>query len=161
MEEPTDDCLCVGIFSALEPQIRRKFADLGEVLQFATGTALTKQGRPQEFMAVVINGKVSVTCQAHGDIIHLADIEAGGLIGEMSLFDRSPASADVTVTGAPADVWKIHYDAFDRFLEEEPSAAIQVYKIIATELCRLLRCNSENMLHNKDTLRSRFLDMDY
>ena len=161
-EEPRDhDCLEIGIFSALDPDVRLTFAELGTVVEMPVGTHVTKQGEPQGAMSVILSGSVSVSVHAHGDTIKLAEIKEGGLVGEMSLFDRQHASADVVVTGVPATLWSIDYDAFDRFMESEPQLAIKVYHIIAAELCRLLRCNSEKMLNREDQMRSRFLDMDY
>ena len=158
---PPEDCLSVGIFSALEPKLRSQFASFGKVEVLPVGAFVTKQGAPQEQMAVVLDGVVSVSCHAHGDIVHLADIGRGGLVGEMSLIDRHPGSADVIVKDDPAELWIIQYSEFDAFLKRDPSSGLEVYRIIAAELCRLLRCNSEAMLHSKDTMRSRFLDMDY
>lgn len=160
-EDVADDCLSVGIFAALEPVVRRRFGRLGVVEVLPPGAFVTKQGAAQDRMAVILDGEVSVSCHAHGDIVHLADIGAGGLVGEMSLMDRLPGSADVVVKGDSARLWRIDYERFDAFLADDPASGLAVYRLIAAELCRLLRCNSESMLHNKDTMRSRFLDMDY
>lgn len=110
---------------------------------------------------VVLSGKLRVTFHGHGDTVVLAELGPGDTVGEMSLIDPRPASANVRVEEGGAELWEIADADFERFVESDCAAGYAVMKMLARELCRRLRKDAEHMLHREDEIRTRFRDMDY
>lgn len=150
-----------GLIGQLSPELRKRFEAVGKFVTVKPGTHVAVQGDPHHALAVIIDGKLSVSCHAHGDVIRLAELGPGETVGEMSVIDPQRASADVTVVGRPARLWKVSGEAFDAFVEQDPAAGYQIMKVLATELCRRIRHNSDSMLRRAEATRDRFLDMDY
>lgn len=150
-----------GIFSDLEEAARNRLEAVGRFESVGEGTYLIVQGRDHRTLVLVVSGRLRVTCSAHGDTLTLAELGAGGVVGEMSLIDPRPARASVKVIEGPAALWLIEADDFYRFVEEDHGAGYAVMKSLAKKLCFRLRQDAEIMLHREDTLRSSFLDMDY
>ena len=159
--EPSAKLPSVGAFEKLQPEVRDKFASYGKFEALSHGDYIVRQGTHHSSMSLVLEGKLAVTCNAHGDIVDLASLRPGDLVGEISLIDSHHSSADVMVASEDAELWTIEKEAFDQFLDEDPVAGIQVLRVIAGELCHLLRLNSEKMLREVETRRARFLDMDF
>lgn len=151
----------VGALEKLTPEVRAELAGYGSFESLSHGDFIVRQGTPHSSMSLLLEGKLKVTCNAHGDIVDLASLRPGDLVGEVSLIDSHPSSADVIVASDDAELWTIKKEAFDRFLESDPVSGIQVLRVIAGELCHLLRLNSEKMLREVETRKARFLDMDF
>ena len=58
-------------------------------------------------------------------------------------------------------VWTIYGDAFNALVDADKETGYAVMKMLAKEMCRRLRQNSDHMLHQADELRTHFLDIDY
>ena len=151
----------VGALEKLESGVRDKLAGYGKFETLPHGSYIARQGTHHAAMSMVLDGKLKVICNAHGDIVDLASLRPGDLVGEVSLIDSHHSSADVIVDSGHADLWTIEKSAFDEFLDKDPVDGIQVLRVIAGELCHLLRQNSEKMLREVETRKARFLDMDF
>lgn len=151
----------VGIFSELDESVQARLSAAGRFESVGEGSYLIVQGREQRTLILIVSGRLRVTCAAHGDTVTLAELDAGEIVGEMSVIDPKPASASVKVIDGPAALWLIDGDDFDRFVEEDVAAGYAVMKSLAKKLCYRLRYDAEHMLQREDTLRAHFLDMDY
>src|SRR5262245_34288226 len=76
---------------------RRTLESAGRFDTLSPDTRLATQGEQNHSLHVIIRGKASVHCHAHGDYVHLADIGPGETVGEMNMIDPQKASADVIV----------------------------------------------------------------
>jgi len=166
MEDTTDISLpnelpAEGIFADLTDEVRGRLSAAGRFVNEKPGTYLAVQGQKHQSMAVILTGKVAITAHAHGDTVSLATLSKGQSVGEMSVLDPRPASANVRVVEEPATLWIIDGDDFDRFIETDKDAGLAVLRTLARELCQRLRHDSETMLRRADENRSKFLDMDY
>jgi CRP-like cAMP-binding protein len=150
-----------GLLAEIDPEIRDRLAKVGRFETMRPGTRVTTQGETHHALSILISGKLSVTCHAHGDLIKLATLEAGQSVGEMGVIDPQKASADVTVIERPARLWTIDGDAFDQFLEDDPRSGLAIMKVLASVLCDRIRHDSETMLRRAETIRDSFFDMDY
>jgi CRP-like cAMP-binding protein len=140
--------------------VRRILAQSGRFETLPVETRLATQGARHSTLAVLLSGKASVHCHAHGDYVHLADIKPGETIGEMNMIDPQRASADVTVV-EKARVWLIDTEQFRAIVQNDPHAAYCVMEWLARELCRRLRRNAEHMLRQAEEHRSHLRNMDY
>ncbi len=151
----------VGVMADLSDGVRGRLASLGRFEVRPEGDYLTVQGEACHMLVVVISGTLSVTVHAHGNSVHRADLGAGQTIGEMSVIDPMPASATVRVSDGDARLWVIDGKVFDEFTAADPSAGFEIMKALAKQLCFRLRRDSDTMLRQADTMRSRYLDNDY
>ncbi len=149
------------ILGKLPPPVLEAFIGAGRFVLASQGEYLAVQGQHHHALAAILDGEVTVTAHAHGDTVPLATLKAGDLVGEMSIIDPHPASANVRVASAGARLWIIDGESFERFVEGGTTAGLAVVRLLAKTLCKRIRHDSETMLHRADELRSHFLDMDY
>ena len=150
----------IGLLAELDEKVRRTMAQLGRCEIFAPDTMLATQGTPTSTFSVLLSGKASVHCHAHGDYIHIADIKPGETIGEMNLIDPQLSSADVMVT-EKSRVWIMDNIEFQVMVERDAETAYVVMAWLARELCRRLRRNADHMLRQASEVRSHMRDVDY
>lgn len=162
MSEPSspDELLPIGLLAELDEGVRAILAKAGRFETLPVETRLATQGTSHRTLCVLLSGKASVYCHAHGDYVHLADIKPGETIGEMNMIDPQHASADVTIT-EKARVWIIESEQFQAIVQRDPVTAYIVMEWMARELCRRLRRNAEHMLRQAGEHRGHMRDMDY
>ncbi len=152
--------LASGILATLDRDVRNRLAAAGRVQDLKTGTYLSTQGHPHEHLAVILRGTLTVSVHAHGDAVELARIGPGETVGEMNVLDPHQASADV-VALEPVRAWMIGVADFHKFIDADPADGLAVVRVLAAEVCRRLRHNSETMLRQFEQNRANFRDMDY
>lgn len=151
----------VGLLTELDPAIRQRLAACGRFETISGGDYLIRQGEPHDALSVVVSGNLVISCHRQGDYVELAKLGSGHTVGEMSLLDPQKSSADVRVDKLGACIWTINGDAFNALVESDKETGYAVMKMLAKEMCRRLRQNSDHMLHQADELRTHFLDIDY
>ena len=149
-----------GLLAELDEVVRGILAKAGRLETLPVETRIATQGTSHRTLCVLLSGKASVYCHAHGDYVHIADIKPGETIGEMNMIDPQHASADVTIT-EKARVWIIEVEQFQSIVQQDPVTAYAVLEWLARELCRRLRRNADHMLRQAEEHRNHMRDMDY
>ena len=114
-----------------------KTGELGKTYQ--DGEAIIRQGEPGDRMYVIQSGCAAVIAQIGGKEIHIANLNAGDIFGEMALFDKEVRSATVRAVGE-ARLLSIDRQGFLRRVNEDPSLA---YRILQQMSARLRKMNTE------------------
>jgi hypothetical protein len=83
------------------------------------GQVLFKAGDKSDGMYLIRRGELSVYLEQDGKEVVLAKIGEGGMIGEMSLFDKEPRSASVKAL-AECEVTLISTDDFGKLMKQIP-----------------------------------------
>jgi CRP/FNR family transcriptional regulator, cyclic AMP receptor protein len=156
----TEELPSNGLLAELDDGVRRTLSAAGRFETLHVETRLATQGQPHHSLIVMLAGRASVDCHAHGDYVHLADVGPGETIGEMNMIDPGKASADVIIT-EKSRVWIIDADQFQSIVDKDPHCAYSVIHWLARQLCRRLRLNAEHMLRQAEEHRSHLRDMDY
>lgn len=151
----------LGLLKEVDDETRQRLAERGQFETLEPGTYLIRQGDNHHNISIIIFGYLGVSCHAHGDYVELAKLGPGHSVGEMSVLDPQKASADVRVLDQPARLWTIDGDEFKHFIDSDPATGYAIMTMLAKEMCRRLRQNSDHMLHQADELRTHFLDLDY
>lgn len=106
-----------------------------------TGTILIDEGVPNEYLHLILSGRLRVMLPANDlriRAVHLAELEAGALTGEYSAFDRRPASARVSAVET-TELLSMRGADFVAALDRDPEAAKHVYRNLLELLIERLR----------------------
>jgi len=109
---------------------------------FLPGDIIIKENDSGESAYIIKQGRVRVTKTVSRKIIHLCDLEAGDIFGEMSMIDDRPRSATVTAI-EDAVVHEIHRDRFLLGLKDGEELALETLKILLERLRRANRMISQ------------------
>jgi hypothetical protein len=117
----------------------RQLLDSGRWWDLIPGTRLTVEGERPTHLTYISSGYVGIFV---GDQ-RVAGCGSGRYIGEMSVLDREPASATVTVERL-ARVWQLSTETLDRLVERKPAVAAVLEAGIARDMrSKLLEGNSQ------------------
>ena len=113
-------------------------------LNIPPATAMIEQGKDQERLYIVIKGRLVVSRSNAGQSVDLAELRAGEMFGEMSVFDPGPASATVRST-SDGQLWVIDRRAFDGFVDANPTTGAKILRQVAKELSARVRVLDANV----------------
>jgi len=129
----------IALFGALDRQELRVVLRTASPVQFAPGEVICRQGEPGDCMYVLQAGEVSINVRgAGGKMVPVATLKGGDLLGEMTLVDDAPRSADV-VAATEVRAFRIDRDRFDVLREALHPAAFKILRRIALTVCGRLR----------------------
>lgn len=99
--------------------------------EFPLDTLLIEERERADCMAFVVNGRLSVKklTSFPGKHVLVAILEAGSVVGELSVLERGNRAATVEVL-EPCRLLVLSADDFDRLLDEHPKLGIKVLKRI-------------------------------
>lgn len=120
----------VPLLSDISENYLRASARHSRDLRLDSGAVLVREGDAGNELLLLLEGIATVEHQGKA----LNTLKAGDHVGELSLLDGQPRSADV-IASSPVRVLTIDHAAFDQVVANEPSLAP---KIIAS-LCRMIR----------------------
>ena len=100
---------------------------------------LITQGELGDYMLIQMSGQVSVDRRMpDGRLSHLADTQAGDVLGEMSLFDSSPRFSSC-FSSTECELAVLKADTLDAMMELDASTAAYLLALFARKLSTRLR----------------------
>ena len=127
----------VRLFAALDDTALQRLAAATFTRRLATSQILFIGGEPSEHLYVVRSGLLRVVSTSlRGVQLVLSTAMAGEVIGELSLLDRQPRSADV-VAAEPSELIAVPADVARAVLESDPRAVLAVARELAAQVRRL------------------------
>jgi Cyclic nucleotide-binding domain len=124
------------VFANLEPQGLAELAWASREDYFAPGALLCAAGEPGEAVFIVLRGEVEVIDRDDAGERIVSHAETGGFIGELSVLDPGPRSAELRAGQRGTRVLRLNGNAFREAMEEEPAIASQVIRTLAQRLRR-------------------------
>lgn len=116
----------VELFSGLSPEMLQMVADNCTPIRRKKGSTIMHQGEPGSTMYVILKGRVKVTyTNEHFEEVFIAERIPHECIGEMSLLDGSPRSADVTAT-TDCELIVLDREPLIRLLRDSPELALRI-----------------------------------
>ncbi|MFW2335528.1 cyclic nucleotide-binding domain-containing protein [Ilumatobacter sp.] len=130
--------LQVPLFAGLDHDELDAVGQTATELDYEAGRVLMREGARAHEMFVVLEGTVEVTQDGE----HVADIGAGGFVGEMALLAHSARNSTVT---AKTDVVVLHIDGreFGTLMTRVPELAAKMLPVVATRVVE----NSDHHSH--------------
>src|SRR3954464_7099078 len=120
--------------------------DSADLLRFDAGKVVFREGDPGDAVYVVLDGKVDL--RVNGRLVET--VEPGGILGEMALIEQAPRVATASAKTA-CDLQPISEARFMSMIQQTPSFALQIMKVIAS---RLRRMNTRLMEKKKKKKRA-------
>jgi len=122
-----------------------------DLLRFAAGKVIFREGDPGDVVYVVLGGKVEV--RVRGQLVET--VEPGGVLGEMALIEQAPRAATATAKTA-CDLQPIFESRFMSMIQQKPHFALQIMKVIAARLRKMnARLTEKNKKVKKRPASSR------
>ena len=109
----------------------------------AAGDTLIRQGAPSDDIYCIERGRASVMLEGIGDALHLADVGAGAVIGEVAFYLGRPRTASV-VADEDLTAWRFTRADLRHLEIEWPAIAFQLHEGLAAMLAD--RLTSTNRL---------------
>jgi len=134
-----------GLFEGIREDDRDLLATYGQFMGIHPDHDMIRQGETQNHLFYVLEGKLEVRRQGINDDLVVGYIETGESIGEMSVFDKGPASASIRALEF-SQIWKIDGDSLHAFLRDNPVAGNGIMIRIATILSQRVRKLSEQLV---------------
>jgi CRP/FNR family transcriptional regulator, cyclic AMP receptor protein len=127
----------VRLFAALGDHALQLLADAAFTRRIAPDQILFVSGEPSEHLYVVRSGRLRVlTTSPHGEQLVLSTAGPGEVIGELSILDRQPRSADV-VAAELCEVIVVPAATARSVLESDPRAVLAAALELAGQVRRL------------------------
>ncbi len=124
-------------FRSFTPVEYMKLLRAGQWINIPAGDLLISEGEEHARVCVIYNGRAAI--RKHGRKI--ARISDGSFLGEMSFFDKKPASADVV---AESDLKMVAWrrEDLDQLLKRNPTMTHSLHAVFTEDLAAKLRRQS-------------------
>ncbi|MHA3705220.1 Crp/Fnr family transcriptional regulator [Jatrophihabitans sp. YIM 134969] len=125
------------LFGRVDPTLLVGLESAAFTRRLARGQILFVEGEPADHLFVVRSGrlKVHVTSERGTELV-LAVVGPGDTLGDVSVIDRGPRSADVLAT-APSELLAVPVAAVDALLRQHPVVLRAVAESLAAGMRRL------------------------
>lgn len=122
------------LFNAMPPEVLDALRERAVVERVAKGQAVFDEGDEADRLFVVTEGRIAIASRASdGRETLVAVMEAGGLFGELGLFDGEPRSADARAL-TDAEVLSVDYASVRAAFEARPELLWLVVRLLAQRL---------------------------
>ncbi|MEM7249182.1 MAG: 2-oxoglutarate dehydrogenase E1 component [Acidobacteriota bacterium] len=119
----------VPLLSRLSPPELERVAVAAEEVKLSAGHALLRTGDPGDSLYVVVEGRLRI--ERGGQV--LARCGPGQVVGELSVMDRLPRSADA-VAETDVAALQVHADTVEALVEENGSIARALFEVVTGRL---------------------------
>ncbi|MDB4717770.1 cyclic nucleotide-binding domain-containing protein [Verrucomicrobia bacterium] len=113
------------------------FIEQGNSREMKAGDCLIRQGDELQALYFVLNGSLTVSLETPQPR-HLAELESGEVVGEISLLDSRPATASVHAKDTSL-LLEVNRDVLKRQLKNDVGFQARMYKAIAMFLAQRMR----------------------
>ncbi len=141
MMEGFDSFGRLPLFSELSLAELKTIYHLCDVVSLPFGDKLVEAGAPAAALWVILEGAVDVRSTSGRDIARLA---VGAHVGEMGLFDESPAGVDV-VAAAPVRALRLDKRGFRDVMASNDAFAVRVWRVLFMTLRDRLRATTDRL----------------
>jgi len=128
----------IPIFKMIQPAMQKLLCFGSERLTYDAGQILFRAGDAADAAYVLIEGAVEITVSSPKGPILVNTIGRNEIIGEIAIFGDVPRTATVTATSR-VEALKISKELFINVIRQNPDAAIELIRILATRLANTTR----------------------
>jgi CRP/FNR family transcriptional regulator, cyclic AMP receptor protein len=121
------------IFSKIQPAMQKLLCFSAERLTYDAGQVMFNAGDPGDAAYIVIDGTVEISVPTPSGPIVVNTLGKNDIIGEIAIFGDVPRTATAKAIGK-IETLKISKELFIKVVRENPDAAIELIKILASRL---------------------------
>ena len=121
------------IFSKIQPAMQKLLCFSAERLAFAAGQVMFNAGDAADAAYIIIEGSVEISVPTPSGPIVVNTLGHNELLGEIAIFGDVPRTATAKAL-SKLDTLKISKELFIKVVRENPDAAIELIKILASRL---------------------------
>jgi CRP-like cAMP-binding protein len=145
LEKDVETLRHIPLFTGLPPARLKLIAYTAEIVRFTAGEVLMQQGDQADAVYIIIEGEAEVLIEDDdGHQIHVTNLGANSLLGEIAVIARSRRTTTVRARG-PVTSFKIAAKVFLDLLRTSPEIGMQVMMVLAQRLER-----TTALLHQHD-----------
>jgi hypothetical protein len=133
----------VDLFTPLEPQERERLAEGMQLVTFARGERILRQGEPGDSLYIIASGQVKVSLAEADESI--ATLKEGDFFGETSLLTGAPRSATCTAA-TDVVIYIVDRSIAREVLASRPAVAEEMSAILAARQADLAKRGGERAL---------------
>lgn len=134
------------LLRGLQEQHVALIAKAGNAIEVGQGDTVIFEGRPNEYIYLVISGAMHVVL-AHGageSGLPLATLGDGDYFGEYSFVDSLPPNTRV-VAAEPALLLRLHHDDLNALMQSHAEIAQAIYRNLLVDLVGRLRSSNAEL----------------
>lgn len=136
------------LFRDLDRRALRTIATRAEWLEIGGGEYLFRAGDDSDALYLIVSGRIRVIRpREDGPSLHMGELGAGEMVGEISIIRAQKHSADGLAI-RDTQLLRISRDQFESLVGRHPRAMLQVTRLIADRL------NAMTPLANRDSVRN-------
>jgi len=121
------------IFSKIQPAMQKLLCFSAERLTFDSGQVIFNAGDAGDSAYIVIDGKVEISVPTPAGPIVINTMGRNELLGEIAIVGEVPRTATAKAL-TRLETLKISKELFMKIIRENPDAAIELVKILASRL---------------------------
>lgn len=121
------------IFGKIQPAMQKLLCFSAERLAFAAGQVMFSAGDAADAAYIVIDGTVEISVPTPGGPIVVNTLTRNEILGEIAIFGEVPRTATAKAL-TRLETLKISKDLFIKVIRENPDAAIELIRILASRL---------------------------
>lgn len=121
----------VPLTAGLQPNVRRRLAEVGKRRTYAADEAIVREGESGTALYIILSGHARVEQGGRT----LGELRAGDFFGELALIEEHKRTATVTAT-EPTDCVLYPAWEFTSLLAEHPEVAVPIMRELITRLHR-------------------------
>ncbi|MBU6182949.1 MAG: cyclic nucleotide-binding domain-containing protein [Verrucomicrobia bacterium] len=134
-----------AVFSGLGPEEISTLIRLTDTISFQKGSKIITSGEEGHCLYLILQGSALVSAAAPDQAVHFAKLGVGDFLGEISLVDDGPRSADVLAT-EDCTLMRMTRTTLGVLAGLQPSAAVSILSAIGSELVKRLRATNQKYL---------------
>ena len=123
----------VPIFSKIQPAMQKLLCFSAERLNYDPGQVLFNAGDTGDAAYVIIDGTVEISVPTPAGPIVINTMSKNAILGEIAIYGEVPRTATAKAL-TKLDALKISKELFMKIIRENPDAAIELIKILASRL---------------------------
>ncbi len=123
----------IDFFQPLDDRLIETIARVCITREYSSGDYIVRQGDPGLGLYFLTRGSARVEIARDGSVLPIAQLHAGEFVGELSIIDNKPRSANV-VCATDASCLLLTRDRFTKLLNKYPEIALQMAKALAARL---------------------------
>ena len=121
------------IFSKIQPAMQKLLCFSAERLAYDPGQVMFNIGESADAAYIIIDGTAEVSVPTPAGPIVVNSVGKNDIVGEIAIFGDVPRTATVKAV-TRLDTLKISKELFDKVIRENPDAAIELIRILASRL---------------------------